>query len=77
MRGFDDCKLLLEDKREEAGAAEGCAEKIVSTVSSSSMSGAFLYNKGVLAVLWRQRKMSLSQDMFSAHRMRQNTSRIL
>lgn len=77
MKEAKDCKQLLRTSRGEALASEDFAKKTVRAASGSSVSEAALYKKDVLAALRIQMLMSLSQDVFSAHRMFPNTWSIL
>lgn len=60
------CERLMEDSRDEALAAQELAKTIARTTSSSSVLEAVLYEKTVLAGLWRQMTMGLSQTVCSS-----------
>lgn len=62
--GADDCRSLLEDSRDEAPAVEGFAKEVVRTRGDYPASEAVLYKNDFLAVLRRQMRMSLTQDVF-------------
>lgn len=64
VKRVDICKQLLGSSWDEAQAAEGSAKRFVRTARSSSVSGAILHRKIVLAILRRQVTVGLSLDMF-------------
>lgn len=64
VKNTDDRKRMLEDSRNWTLAGESLTKKIVETGSRSSVSGAMLYRKDVLAVLEKEKAMGLSRDVF-------------
>lgn len=63
MKRIDGCRRLLETRKEESPAAEGFAKKTVETECGFSVSGAVLYKKLGLMVLWKRMTIGLSQNV--------------
>lgn len=63
---LDSCKRILDKRRDEKPTVQVIKKKNVKNRRDSSVSGAVLYKKGVLAVFQRHMATNSSQNVFSS-----------
>lgn len=66
VRRTNDLKQILNSSLSEKLAKEKVTKKIVKNGKRSYVSGAMVYTEIAVAVLWRQKTVSWSRDVFSS-----------